>query len=246
VIFRRSRRGRSGISAQRVAVRPHRPWYWQAAAIVALLSISLAVAAWMYDASRRYAVFGATASAEEVRAMKERVAELEKENVALRDNPESTESRLKIERAAQQVLAAQVKSLEEENARLKEELALLEKLAATEDKDGALRIDRLRVEPDGASGVFRYRMLVTLQGDRKEREFKGAMQLVVHLQQDGKSAMMVLPSSSEGDRQRFTLAFRHFKRVEGTFKVPEGAQVKSVEVRLLQDGATKASQTVML
>ncbi len=178
--------------------------------------------------------------------MKERVAELEKENHALRANPESTENRLKIERAAQQVLTTQVKSLEEENARLREELALFENLAATEGRDGALRIDRLRIEPEAATGLFRYRMLITLQGDKRDREFKGAMQLVINLQQDGKSAMMVLPSAAEGDRQRFTLAFRHFKRVEGTFQVPAGAQVKSVEVRLLQDGATKASQTVML
>ncbi len=246
MMFRRSLRGRSGISAQRVAVRPHRPWYWRAATIVALLSVSLALSAWIYDAGRRYAGLDGTASAEELRAMKERVAELEKENHALRANPESTENRLKIERAAQQVLTTQVKSLEEENARLREELALFENLAATEGRDGALRIDRLRIEPEAATGLFRYRMLITLQGDKRDREFKGAMQLVINLQQDGKSAMMVLPSAAEGDRQRFTLAFRHFKRVEGTFQVPAGAQVKSVEVRLLQDGATKASQTVML
>lgn len=43
-------RQRFGISAPRVAIRTHVAWYWRALATVVVLSLSLALAAWIYDA----------------------------------------------------------------------------------------------------------------------------------------------------------------------------------------------------
>ena len=37
-----------------------------------------------------------------------------------------------------------------------------------------------------------------------------------------------------------------FKRLEGTFKLPEGGRLLSVEARLVQDGNTKASTQLVL
>lgn len=58
--------------------------------------------------------------------------------------------------------------------------------------------------------------------------------------------MMILPEQNDPARQRFDLKFKHFQRVDGTFQVPAGARVTSVEARLIQDGAVRASQTVPL
>jgi hypothetical protein len=89
-------------------------------------------------------------------------------------------------------------------------------------------------------------MMVAVQGGKKDREFKGSFQLRVNLQEGGKSVMMVLPSDKEEETQHFLLNFRRFQRVVGAFPVPAGAKVTSVEVRLLQDGATKVSEVVNL
>jgi len=55
-----------------------------------------------------------------------------------------------------------------------------------------------------------------------------------------------LPSAGASAARDYDLKFKHFRRVEGTFKTPAGARVKSVEVRLLQDGVLKASKTAAL
>jgi cell division protein FtsB len=188
---------------------------------------------------------GRTQSKQDVQALHARITELEQELQRLRANPEG-DSRLAIEKAAQEQLALQVRSLERENTRLREELAFFDSLATTNGKSASLTINRFSVEPDAVSGQFRYRMLLSFQGDKKDREFKGVMQLLVHLQQDGKSAMITFPSGKDKDRQRFEISFRHYRRVDGQFEVPNGARVKSVEVRLIQDGVTKASQSVVL
>ncbi len=78
LILRRLR-GRFGISAPRVAVRTHLPWYWRALSVILLSGASLALAGWIYDAGRQFAGFHQGASEQEIEAMRDRVAKLEAE-----------------------------------------------------------------------------------------------------------------------------------------------------------------------
>lgn len=245
VVLRRVRR-RFGISAPRVAVRTHIAWYWRALGAVVALSVSIAIAGWIYDAGRQIAGFDSRETAQEMAAMRARIADLEREAGGLRAIANSGESSLQIERTAQQQLVHQVKALEEENGRLKEEMAFFENLAAAEGKDAGFSINRLRVEPDVTPGRYRFRALAATQGGKKDREFKGSLQVVIGLQQGGNSAIMTLPAAEDPNRQRYNISFKHFQRVDGTFQVPAGARVASVEVRLIQDGAVRATQTVTL
>ncbi len=234
-------RGRFGISAPRVAVRTHLPWYWRAIGAVAILALSLALAGWIYDAGRRFSGVDRGATEQELNTLRANSSALELELARLRSLADASESKLQIELTAQQQLTRQAKALEEENDRLKQDLSVFEALAQAEEKEGSLSINRLRVEADG-TGLYRYRMLVAIQGGKKEREFNGSLQLAITLLQDGKSVMMVLPSAGASVVRDYDLKFKYFRRVEGTFKVPTAARVRSVEVRLLQDGVLKASK----
>lgn len=239
-------RSRFGISAPRVAVRTHIPWYWRALATISVLSISIALAGWIYDAGRKIAGFDVRETAQEMAILRDRVAELEQENSQIRALANAGESTAQIERTAQQQLAIQVKALEQENSRLKADLAFFENLASAEGKEAGFTINQLRVEPNGDPGKYRYRLLAVAQGGKKDREFRGSVQLVIFLQQGGKGAKMVLPTQNDPARQKFNINFKYFQRVEGAFQVPVGAQVVSVEARLVQDGITRASQTLTL
>lgn len=240
-------RQRFGISAPKVAVRTHVAWYWRALAIIALLSISLALAAWIYDAGRSIAGFDSHSTSEKLTALRERVAELEAEVAQLRGVASSADSNLKIEKVAQQQLAQQVKALEAENAGLKQDLAFFEGLVPDGGiGEAGVRINRLRFDPEGTAGQYRYRMLLVFNGNRQVREFRGNLQFVLKVQQGGKDVMMNFPSESDPNPQRYRLEIKHFQRVEGVLTVPAGALVKSVEARLLQDGAVRARQTLNL
>ncbi len=72
-------RSRFGISAPRVAVRTHIPWYLRALATIAILSISIALAGWVYDAGRKIAGFDRRETEQEITALRSRVEELEQE-----------------------------------------------------------------------------------------------------------------------------------------------------------------------
>lgn len=242
----RSRRGLS--SAPRAVVRAHVPWYRRALGVATIVVISFAGAAWIYDAGRRIAGFERGETEQELQALRTHTAELEAELSQLRSIATSSESRLQIERAAQQQLARQIGLLEEENSRLKEELAFFESLASGQDAGPGPTIHRVRVTRDTVPGQYRYRLLVGMQGGKRkdQREFRGELQLVVKVQAQGKNATIVLPASDDPNQQEFLLKFSHFQRIDGTFQVPEGSEVTSVEVRLLQDGAMRAVETVSL
>lgn len=241
-------RQRFGISAPRLAIRTHVAWYWKALAFAVLLSVTLAIAAWVFDVGMRKGGFHSAESAREIELLRARLVELESELGALRRLADSGESSLQIERATQKQLSRQARALEMENAALKEDLAFFEGLVpATESSDEVgVRIDNLRVYPGALVGEYRYRMLVVNSGGRKASELKGELQLLIKVEQGGKNAMITVPSKTESNPQRFRFDIERFHRLEGVFSVPVGAEVREVEVRLLQDGGLRASRSVTL
>ncbi len=241
-------RQRFGISAPRVAIRTHVAWYWRALAMIAILTISLALAEWIYDEGRRIAGFDSNESVREIQSLRNYVMELDAELTKLRSLAGSGESSLQIERATQRQLSRQVKSLEQENEALKQDLAFFESLmpASGLGDEVGVKIDRLRIEADAKPGEYRYRMLVVNNGGRQAREIKGALQLAVKVQRGGKDAMITIPSDTDPNPQRFRFEIRYFHRLEGGFSIPDDAVIKGVEARLLQDGVVRARQTVTL
>ena len=233
-------RQRFGISAPRMTVKTHVAWYWRMLGLVAVLSCSFALAAWIYDAGRRFAGFDRSEAEQELSQLRESVGRLTQETAGLRASVNASESKLQIERAAQTQLGRQVKVLEDENARLKEDLAFFENLIPSEHRDNTLLINRFRVEPGALPGEFRYRLLL-LQGGRRDKPFQGNLQLLVTLQQSGKDAIITLPE--EGAAQAYKISFKYFQRVEGTFRVAPGARVKMVQVRIFESGSTQARAT---
>jgi len=233
-------RQRFGISAPRMTVQTHVAWYWRILGLVVVLSCSFALAAWMYDAGLRFAGFDRSEAEQELSLLREAVGRLSQESAVLRASVNASESKLQIERSAQTQLGKQVKALEDENARLKEDLAFFENLIPSEHRDNTLLINRFRVDPGALPGEFRYRLLL-LQGGRRDKPFQGNLQLLVTLQQDGKDAIMTLPE--EGEAQAYKISFKYFQRIEGTFRVAPGARVKMVQVRIFESGSAQVRAT---
>jgi len=233
-------RRRFGISAPRMMVQTHVAWYWRTLGLVVVLSCSFALAAWIYDAGRRFAGFDSSEAEQELSQLRERAGRLTTEVAALRASVNASESKLQIERTAQIQLGRQVKALEDENSRLKEDLAFFENLIPSEQRDNSLLINRFRVDPGALPGEFRYRLLL-LQGGRRDKPFQGNLQLLVTLQEGDKNVIITLPE--EGQAQAYKISFKYFQRVEGTFRVAQDARVKMVRVRIFESGSAQVRAT---
>jgi hypothetical protein len=237
----RALRHRWGIAAPKLAVIPHVAWYWRALAVIGVLTLSLLLAMWMYDAGRRIGGFDATIAGGELAGLRNRVAALEDELKRLRAVNASAESRVQIEKTAQTQLVKQLKAVEAENARLREDVSFFEGLAARGITDDKLAVPRFKVEQDAMPGEYRYRVLVT-QGGPREREFNGRLQFVVNMQLGGKDVAVVIPED-KAEEAAYRLSFKRFFRAEGSFRVDPKATVRSVQVRVIEAGATQPRAT---
>lgn len=261
--FRRFRfmRRRMTIAAPKMSVRTHIPWYWRGLFWILVLSISIASAAWIYDAGRKFAGFDRNEVQQELADLRTLSAKLTTENASLQADSNAAGSRLSIEQTAQRRLADQVKALELDNTRLKEDLALFEGMVAADRKEGSFAINNFKAEID--KGRLRYRMLLSrgartgsILGGNQEPEFAGRIEFQVFENVAGSTAegkgdaaaggMIRLPSTEEANADNYRVKFRYFQRLEGELALPAGSNPKQIQVRLLEGDKVKATQTVSL
>jgi hypothetical protein len=222
------------------------PWYVRWAGITLLAGIAGAAALWVFEAGLEFAGYDLRESTQERTALRRELDSARTELERLRALSNAADSKLSIERTAQQNLAQQVRTLEADNAKLREENAIFEGMLSSDSRNGGslLSIKRFKVEPM-PGGEYRYRLLVLASGMRKG-DYRGRYDLLVRLSREGRNAMITLPENTGSGPAGFDLDFKHFQRVEGTFRIPPGARVDSIQVRIYDTGSTqvRATETV--
>jgi hypothetical protein len=244
--LRRVLKRRFGIAASPLSVRRHVAWYWRLPLAVILLAGGVMLSWWFYDAGMRFAGFERGSTVEELQRLRERSTELERENVSLRSVGAQAERKMQIEQVTQNDLAKTVKTLQDENAQLKESLTFFRKQMSSDKSDGDLSIYRFKVE-NIMPGEYRYRLLL-LQGGQREREFQGKVQFLISFTQGEEKRVMTLPSAKEAEARAYNLNFKYYQRLEGIFNAGLNAQVKKVQIRVFENGAVqpRLMQTVNL
>ena len=242
-------RQRFGIAAPKVAIHTHVPWYLRWLGIAVMLAFSATLAAWMFDAGLRFAGFDRSEAEQELSTARSELATMRAELEKFRAVANAADNKVSIERTAQKSLAQQSRGLEQENARLREELAIFESMLSSETASAApLSILRFKAEPDVIPGEYRYRLMLLASGPRRGKDFQGRIELAVSLTEGGRSAMIMVPGQAESDTSAFRLSFKHFQRIDGTFRLSPKAKVGSVQVRVYEAGSPepKVTQNVTL
>jgi hypothetical protein len=240
-------RRRFGVAAPKLSVKTH--WSWRVKATIG--AIVLAAFGWLYysgfDAGRLFAGFNVGKVEEERKKMVSEIAVLREENERMRKERIDLANSSQMAEGAKDVLSKQLRSLQEENTRLKEETSFFEKLLGNNvaGKNG-LAVQRLQAEREAADS-YRFRALV-VQGTA-ENPFKGRMQITAQLVgANDKRITINLPEEQTELQPTLALDFKAYQRVEGVFKVPANAQLKALNVRVTQAGAKepKAQQSLQL
>ncbi|MEY3122646.1 MAG: hypothetical protein RI993_1471 [Pseudomonadota bacterium] len=234
-------RSKTNISAPVMVVKAHVPWYKRVllTAIGLLLVALLAYGA--YETGKGTGTVDNGNVATNDPAL-EQILEasncLKKYNEALCTQIADLVRQLQISNATRVDLAKQVKSLDEENERLREDLSLFQRLISGNDEaaDAELVIHRFSLEPSQIPGEYLYTLLLA-QGGKRLKNFIGSLEFAVELKQDDDKKLISLVD--ENASKGFPVNFRYYHRLEKSFQVPTETVVESLQVRIFENGESK-------
>ena len=231
-------RRRFGIAAPSVVVRSHVPWQWYAVAGI-VVGVLIATGAWLF--LQRSEVGSINSELETLRL---KLRELDDERLLLRSAAGTEQNVALMERSAQQQLILRVKALESENAALKEDMLLFERLMPVPGDEGLVRIENFRLLKSGENRV-RYRLLVAFQHAKQSPDFRGRLQIIVFYRLGDQEHQLVIPGVRDLVSD-FFVETRRFWRKEGDFELPNGAQLGRAEARLIQGDTLKVKRAAQL
>ena len=201
---------------------------------------------WLVENSYRITGFNAEEAKQQIDSLGEENRRMKREIEVARSSLVERDRQLQIEKASQTELARSVAQLQEENASLKEDLGFLRRLMSSGATPEGIGVSDLKIEREGTSNEYRYRMLLT-QGGQRKQDFKGRVQLVARMAQGATTTTATHPDPAIPETAT-AFEFRFYHKVEGKFRVPEGTTLRSVDVRVLAvpGGQVKLSRTVNL
>jgi type II secretory pathway pseudopilin PulG len=234
------------LAVPKMTIRSHLPWPIKLILSSIVLGICAALAMWTYELGRGITGQKFDAERAQLETLKEQLESLRTEHDQFSSAANAAESQLTIERSAAKQLATQMRALQAENNKLKEDLAFFEKLLPTSTGPQGVSIQQLKIENIGPNQL-KYHLLL-MQGGKGTEQFVGNLQLAISVMHEGKSVKIIFPerNSAELERDKFKLAFKHYQRIEGMLALPEGAVAEHVEVRVLEKGQIRAQQSANL
>jgi hypothetical protein len=241
----RALKQRFGISAPRVAVRAHVPWYWRWLGLLSMAVLAAGIGWFTLHPAMVLSGLGAADNGVSTGKNGAESTRQQQELAELRARAATAERQLAIERATYEDLARQIRALTDQNAALKEDLAFFQTLMPAGGGTMGIMVDRFRLQKETLPGEYRYRLFLVQTGQR-DRNFQGRLQFVVNLTENERTTALTVPAESERDARDYRLDFKFFQRIEGTFKVNPNAVVKSLQVRVYEKGSNtpRLAQTI--
>ncbi|HWI79684.1 MAG TPA: DUF6776 family protein [Ramlibacter sp.] len=227
-------RRRLTISAPRMAVRSALPWPLRWAWVAIVLGFCGAIGLWAFEFGKDIAGID-TGAKEEVLRLRADLDKLREERNKAQSIINTSASVLTAEKAAQERLAAQVRSLEAENRALRDDLGFFERLMPASGGE-AVAIRGLQAEV--VAGTQLKWQVLLIHPVKNASEFRGRLELKLAGTLDGKPWMMDIPQPA--------LAFKQYRRAEGMVDLPPQAVVKNVSAKVVEGTVTRAVQSIEL
>lgn len=216
-----------GPATPHVAVRAEFPWYWRFFWVVLLVSAGFSIGYWRYAG-------GSAAS------FRQEIARLEQENNTLRTQAIHVERQQQVTNVAQNDLAKDLTSLQEENVRLKEDVTFYTSILEESTGVAVVKLHSFKLSRGSRPGEYQYRLLL-IQSGKHDRNVQGSLQLTLLGTQDGKPVTEAILGGKS--RQGGKVNFKYYQPFEGSFTVPEHMMPQSLQAKFSQVGSVEPKLT---
>lgn len=224
-----------------MAVRSAMPWplRWAVAAI--MLGFCAAIALWAFEFGRDIAGLESGGQVEiqqlrtQLEAMKLEVETAREQRDQAQSIANTAGTLVAAEKASSEQVNAQVKQLEAENRRLRDDLGFFEKLIPADSTD-PVAIRGLQAETFD-NGKIRWQVLV-IQSRKNAPELVGRLEIMLTGIANGKP-WAGAPSATP-------LKITQYGRLEGSLDIPAQVTVKGLTAKVMDGTTIRASQTIKL
>ncbi len=238
---------KSNISSPRVVIRPYVPWHLRLLAIFILTFLLLALSWGMYQFGSKSSITS-TNFIKNGKEINEELISLYDANTCLQKHTQERcavlskfARKLQMNNTVHDDLTKQIKLLGEENDRLKEELVYFQHLMTNNGNTApGISINRFNLTQGQSARQYRYTLLLT-QGGQRPKDFEGNLKFLITLRQDSEKKVIALASSDSS--KLFPVNFKHYKRVDKSFQVPENTVVENIQVQVFEKNKTEAKLT---
>lgn len=206
---------------RRVAIKSHRAWYWQVVAALILVALGYALAFWQLTMVGHVLNPSIVMKPASQPALK---------NQELLAKVVFAERQLQVQKAAQENLASELATVQEESIKLKESLAFYQSILEEIPGGDQVRLSQLKVEKGKQPGQYNYGLVLSQQGTHS-KSVQGSIQLILHGSKSGGQQQVALPLKSQTK-----VNFRYYQRLDGSFNVPEDMNAEAIEIGFVASG----------
>jgi hypothetical protein len=226
-----------------MSVRSALPWPVRWAIVALVFGFCAAIGLWAFEFGRDIAGLE-NSSQSELLQLRDKLKTLQAEMDAAVEQRNQAQSiantagaLVAAEKASSERLAAQVKQLDEDNRRLRDDLGFFEKLIPASSAEAVVIRGMQADAMEG--GKIRWQVLVI-------QSKKNAPELVGRLEISFAGTLAGKPWTSPASGITVALKVQQYGRLEGVFDVPAQVSVKGVTARVLEGAAVRATQTIKL
>lgn len=205
--------------------------------LLVLVVGALLAAGWgLYELGARQAGFDRAAVSQERRGQNRELAELRRQNQALRERITLLATSGDIDRQAYRQVDASLAELQAAVQAREEELQFYRTIVSPEDRVPGLRLERAQLRRVGSAGFAL--QLVIVQALRQVNRLEGSITLTLSGRDAAGERTLDLSEwlSDETGSVDFGFSFRYFQELEWEFRLPEGFAPSQLRVELTPSG----------
>lgn len=199
---------------------------------VILLTIMLSTTIWfLLDESHWAFIKSRVSLGQETRRLWEKNRNLEQENKRLSERIIMLERATEIDNQASANVHEDMKRLQDEIYKLKEELVFYQGIVTTTGSAEGLKIQGMQVEKLPEANNYHFKLILT-HITKDDIVVEGTIEILLEGMQAGAARELNIADVVLNAPLDLSFKFRNFKRVEGNMVLPEGFTPRRVNVRL--------------
>lgn len=213
-----------GATAKQVSVRSRRPWYWKLLTAAVLFLFGYLLAYWQTAGGE----FG---------KLNKSLENILEENRAMQARLVHGERQLQVERAAQANLSKELAKLQDEDMRLKQDVAFYKNILTENVGTSQVKLHSFELTKGQQPNQYEYHLLI-VQSGRHDKTIQGNIKLMLSGIQSGKPVSLPVTLDSTA-AQAMKINFKYYQRIDGMFLVPAGMLAQAVEASFIEIGGNR-------